>query len=130
MSSERLEKTIQKFHRTVSNLQPENRIGVVADIAIDHNNPLHAQVIIDRGKRNQETHGVPIELQKIIIKTKKILSEDWHKGDFVTIGWLGIIHRLASPDELGNFGFDVDQFLTKFHDWKAFKKDGAIHENK
>jgi hypothetical protein len=93
-------------------------IGVVAAIDIDKTNPNRAYVVVDKGKKPDSDAGQ--ELTSIIVKTRRLVQERWSRHDVVYIGWLGIIKKIASKEELQDLGFDTDKFYGEFGDWENF----------
>jgi hypothetical protein len=118
-----MERKLERLRRTVENLRPENRLAVVADLEISGDMPWHTRVLLDRGERKVDVHGVYREFSEIIVPTRQAVQEEWAVLDLVHIGRLGAVTRIASFQELKDRGADVDEIYARFMNWIAIKEE-------
>ena len=123
-----MEKLIQSYRRFTANLKPENRIGRVYGLQVNPAKPLQARVIVDRGERDVEYYGIWREFKESDISTQKVVEQGLREGDFVTIGWLGIINRLGSYEELAELRLDMEQLSARFFDLKSITEVGGSNK--
>jgi hypothetical protein len=118
-----VEYLIDRARRYAENFKHENRYAVVSMVEIDQENPHLSRVILDRGERDVNKHGIYQEFEEVTIPTSQMVEEGWGKQDLVYIGLFGRVQRIASYEFLKEIGADVDTIYERFIDWIDFDEE-------